>query len=85
MKEVGFFFWRGGGGGGGGEISTSLGALWLNIFSNQMYNEYMHGFSITLRKKNDRQNWQLLKLHNWRSSLQTDKQYNKFNKYKTDI
>ena len=49
-----------------------------------MYKEYMHGFSITLHKKNDRQNWQLLKLHNWRSSLQIDKQYNTFNKYKTD-
>ena len=50
-----------------------------------MYNEHMHDFSITLHKKNDRQNWQLLKLHNCRSSLQIDKQYNKFNKYKTDI
>ena len=75
----------GGGGGGVFEISTSLGALWLNIFSNQMYNEHMHGFSITLHKKNYRQNWQLLKLHNCRSSLQIDKQYNKFNKCKTDI
>ena len=78
-------FWERSRVGWGAEISTSLGALWLNIFSNQMYNEYMHGFSITLHKNNDRQNWQLLKLHNWRSSLQIDKQYNKFNKHKTDI